>query len=253
MIRWGVLFAIVLMGSGCSTWRTMPLTGCNHPSGWCDQIRAEARGAWLYAQLSNNAYGDGPYFALPPTVVETDRAADGNYAWALFERRDSAGTVLERILAFRGTDGWGDFPSGGLTGAQQRDALATFDLVDRLLPDAPTTLTGHSLGGALATHVSLNRANAPAWVFNTSPVFRAEGDLFANPRHSLTEQGDILKILRAPGPEPTQLYTKMNCRRAGPIGNHRILAFATCITQAAAWDESSTGATLQIRLLPPPR
>jgi len=99
------LVTLIFALSGCLHWRQQPLTGRDHVSGWSDQIRAAADEAYLYAQMSVNAYDDGDRYDLGPDIrtvanVPNDRIG---FAYSLFERsRD--GRLAEIIIAFRGTE-----------------------------------------------------------------------------------------------------------------------------------------------------
>jgi len=106
------------------------------------------------AVLSDCVYGDGTVqgwtklnVPLPPP------SGTGFYAAAY--RNDTTGDV---VVAFRGTDDGRDLSVDGSillgnTADQYPDALTFYGNVTTQYPGTPITLTGHSLGGALAQYV----------------------------------------------------------------------------------------------------
>ena len=59
-----ILFAVI---AGCTSTSITKkeLTGCDHPSGWCKEIRDTAQESFIYAQMATNAYGEKAQFKLP--------------------------------------------------------------------------------------------------------------------------------------------------------------------------------------------
>lgn len=244
------LVALLTLG-GCSHGQintVTPLTGCTHPSGWCDQIRTTAEETWLHAQMAANAYRTPP-FDLGPDVQEIDRRDNDaiGYAYVVFVLRRPQGPT-EWVIAFRGTenDTLLDWWNGNLLARQNRRGLATYDdLRRRLGPDARISVTGHSLGGGIATYVSLCRENTPSFIFNSSPRFHDCRPRAENIRQSVVERGEVLKALRVFGAEATQTYTSVNCARGlRPVSQHNIAPLALCLTAGAAWNSPEARASL---------
>ena len=237
------LLACLSWLTACTYWHRVPLTGENHPSGWSDQIRAAGVEAYSYAQMSLNAYDDEhDRYALDPDLVavESRDNDEAGFAYAIFERR-RAGRLVEVIIAFRGTelDDARDMVHGNALGRQNPRGLALYDNV-RSRPayvSVPVTVTGHSLGGGIALHVSLRRSGADAYVFNSSPRFRrGSGPIPNNRRLSIAEYGELLKIVRAPGREAPQTYISINCVPGfAPVTQHGIRLLGDCLTRIAAW------------------
>jgi hypothetical protein len=256
------LAGVVLCLTGCNHLSRVPMTSDAHPSRWAPEVRVEARTAWPYAQLAFNAYQrpgepDRVMMGTGYQVIDREPNDANGFGFIVVEHTQPDGTV-ETIVAFRGTDflTWQDWLSGNLGRAQNEAGLA---LVDRLRANCrtscpPITVTGHSLGGAIATHVSLHRPNVTAWVFNASPHFWRDRRWSSfwpkqpetNERHSIVEHGEVLKMLRVFGREADQLYTSIGCTRRGlPIGDHDIDKLANCLTRIAAWDEPEARAFIQ--------
>lgn len=266
---------------GCAVTQSLPdLTQAHGPctdqsGGWCSFTRDAAVLAWPYAQLASNAYCDDiETFNLPagytissrlPTqeICELERrAAKGEVAaqarlkpihkadrrrnthgfnYTVYDKRDAAGALEQRIIAFRGTDGkqLADWVYGNLGSTQRDQGLALYK-AERAKLDAqgatrvPIAVTGHSLGGAIALQVSLENEGVDAYVFNTSPRYTLLPPN-ANRRIAIAERGDILEALRSRSMPTRQDMLVINCR---PLGNnvtdHSIRKLADCVTWIAA-------------------
>lgn len=228
--------AASLLLAGCITSNPVSQT-FGHPSGWSDETRAVATETYSYALLANNAYRAG-HVDLGPAFRDVGGDPDGRcgFAYEAFERLDD-GQVAEVILAFRGTefDDLGDWACGNIAGTQNRTGLAAFDeWRDRVPRHIPISVTGHSLGGGIATHVSINRANVNSYAFNSSPRFWRLGRQQVNRRISVVEHGEVLKLTRLFGREADQLYMSIGCSRGDPIGQHAMIKLAGCLTEIAA-------------------
>jgi hypothetical protein len=269
MSRLKLLFiALLLLGAtGCATPRpsasskpcpanpdkVLNTTGCT---------QAAAALGYEYAVLAELAYDPKakpdrasrkalaePILAPPPDVVEaeacTELACDGalGYQYRVFHRvRD--GRVIEKIIAFRGTDGKGDWSTNILGRKDQnRAALATF-LKVRGDGAIPVSVTGHSLGGALATQVSMCNPVHMRVSFDASPRFYQSlcpgGRAIPRPADAgvkllhFSEYGEFLGPFRLLGRDPDQLTTPVNCeRRQNTIGQHSIRQLTECIVDHA--------------------
>lgn len=214
-------------------------------------IRATAAAGYEYAVLAALAYDPetSPDFAAPAGLVAVESCAEPacegarGYQYRVFDRiRD--GRVVERIIAFRGTDGPGDW-SANIFGRkdQNRAALATFARV-RGDGAIPVSVTGDSLGGALAVQVSMCHPVHRRVALNASPRFYRslcpEGRVVppsadADQRLFLfSETGEILWITRWLGRNPDQLATRVNCIRGeDTISQHSVRRLAACMIHRA--------------------
>lgn len=125
------------------------------------------------AQLSDHAYSSEG----APKGWERIHTVESHIglSWTLFERHSVHGRV-ERVLAFRGTEGLKDMVTNLLQPAapvlQYQEALVDAKrIIENTDKRANYSLvvTGHSLGGALAQYVSFH-TGVPAVVFNSAPV-----------------------------------------------------------------------------------
>lgn len=252
-----LLIALLLLGTtGCaSVWHTRETRTCPADPGevlntpGC--IRATAALGYEYAVLAALAYEPkaSPDLAPPPGVVEveacTEPACDGalGYQYRVFHRvRD--GQVVEKIIAYRGTDGKGDW-SANLFGRkdQNRAALATF-LKVRGDGNIPVSVTGDSLGGALAVQVSLCHPVHRRVALDASPRFYKRlcpgGLALPRPADASTklllfsETGEILGPTRWLGRNPDQLATRVNCIGGeNTISQHDVRRLAACMIHRA--------------------
>ena len=169
------------------------------------QMRSAKENA-VYAVLSNNVYGkEKEWLPLPGIWQRNDSLTvenqkSGFYAQT-YERREN-GRLKEVVVVFRGTEGSKDWVSGNIFNFQQGDAD---DYIGRVLSskeyrpkkvgtDVKFMATGHSLGGALAQHIS-HSTGIDAVVFNSSPLegveVRKSGKIT-----SISEKGDPLAPTR---------------------------------------------------------
>lgn len=231
--------------TGCVTWKKVPLTERDHPTRFAKEIRDTAGTAFEYAQMAYNSYDDPTQYDLGPTLIEAFEGGEEglDFQYKIFHRK-ADGQVREVILAFRGTDSLRDFATGNLSLRQNNAGLRLFDEQRAMWPAARITVTGHSLGGGIASHITLNRKGTDGFFFNTSPVFLKGKRNFDNDRNSIVEYGEVNKLLRLFGREPTQLYTSVNCSTGNPIDQHAAKALADCLTWMAAWTYSEANASL---------
>lgn len=222
------------------------------PGGWCDFVREAAQASFGYAMLSSNAYQDEDTYAALPLAFEPRQAADNDgsgLAYSVFDRfevRDGKrGKLLARVIAFRGTEGvsWNDLFSGTLGDRQRFGARAVYTaeraaLDDAGMSDVAIEVTGHSLGGALATQISIDHPEVRAYLFNTSPFFTGDPMLNDANRLAISERGEFLRLLRRYKVSAASEQVVINCNPTDNAGSkHSIRKLADCLTWIAAYGD----------------
>ncbi|MFM7348600.1 MAG: alpha/beta hydrolase [Erythrobacter sp.] len=223
------------------------------PGGWCGFLREAAVEAFPYALASTNAYvGDDDIFARPGRVLQrierlpiAPEDADKGFSYELFNQYapgsggDAARQPVARVIAFRGTDfkGLSDIFYGTLRDDQIAMALRHFDAEQkRLGNDLPWVVAGHSLGGALATEVSVAHPEVRAFMFNTSPFTRSEVRANALKRSVFNERGEFLRGFAKYDEPPAANVFTINCEpRKNALLKHKVRPLADCITWVAAY------------------
>jgi hypothetical protein len=159
----------------------------------------------VYAILSNDAYSSS-HVQLPlpqgwkeNTDFRTNTDPKTGYAQAVYEMYQDD-KLVEVVLSFRGTDNKKDWITSlePLHRIQVPEAEANYKKVLEKYKDtgAKITVTGHSLGGGLALHISFHFPGADAIVFNASPVAKPGLKPKKNSRISISESGEILETPR---------------------------------------------------------
>ncbi|MBI5691117.1 MAG: hypothetical protein HZC55_13595 [Verrucomicrobia bacterium] len=163
-----------------------------------------------YAMLASNCYHKANRIKFPvelldwvrvdlagnPTDSPTATRTSG-LAYDIFEKRNSE----EVAFAFRGTDSKRDFLTGnfaiGPTRKQYTEALEAFRQYRQKHPQKKITLTGHSLGGALALTISV-REGIDAVAFDASPRISDGLENRQEPakRVMIYQAGEILVLVR---------------------------------------------------------
>ncbi|MBD2841349.1 alpha/beta hydrolase family protein [Erythrobacter rubeus] len=264
MLRSAFASLVLLVLSGCVTYPdiTQSRSPCrSEPGGWCAFVRDAAVEAYSFAIAATNAYAgdDDTYEDLGPALRKLDRLeiaeedADKGFGYEIFEQLgppDSLGErkPIARILAFRGTDfdGFTDIFYGTLRDDQIEIALRYFELERERWGDDPTWIvTGHSLGGALATEVSIKYPSVKAYMFNTSPFYN--GDAMTNDvrRTVINERGEFLRRVSKFSLAPAADEYVINCApEAGRFTKHKVRPLADCITWIAAYASEDAGAVV---------
>lgn len=230
------------------------------PGGWCDFVREAAQASYGYAMLSSNAYQDDDSFTSLPLAFEPRQAADNDgsgLAYSVFDRfevRDGQrGRLLARVIAFRGTEGtsWNDLFSGTLGDRQRFGARAVY-VAERAMLDAAgmadvaIEVTGHSLGGALATQISIEHPEVKAFLFNTSPFFTGDPMLNDTNRLAVSERGEFLRLLRRYKAGAAAEQVVINCNPSATAGSkHSIRKLADCLLWIAAYGDREALALLE--------
>ncbi|MBP7080385.1 MAG: DUF2974 domain-containing protein [Rhodocyclaceae bacterium] len=171
-----------------------------------------ALNGYLYAVLGtyvlqkDSTEGRTHYFELPARAKLAPRLHRRNVTSGFeansFEIYDKVNPshLREIVVVFSGSDEDADWRTNFSSDtAQYEEAIAYVQSVSRQYPQVPIAVTGYSLGGALAVHVTKHPATAglvyAAWVFNPSPKTWADSSI--NPKIWLAAtSNDILKIAR---------------------------------------------------------
>ena len=210
--------------------------------------------AYTYAIAATNAYtGDDDLYEdlgvtlAPIERLPIDEEAEGKgFGYELFAQyalgsaANPNRTPRARILAFRGTDfdGFTDIFYGTLRNDQIEIAVATYEAEAARFDDGiPWIVVGHSLGGALATEVSIAHPEVRAYMFNTSPFYGGEDMVNDMQRTVFNERGELLRRFARYDESPAADVFTLNC---GPRNNtftkHKLRPIADCLIWIAAYE-----------------
>lgn len=240
------------------------------PGGWCAFVRDAAIDAYPYAIAATNAYtGDTDLYTDPGPVLEqlerlpiAPEDAEKGFGYEIFaqyapgSKGDPGRVPIARILAFRGSDfdGFTDIFYGTVRSDQIDIALRYFEAEQkRWGTDPQWIVTGHSLGGALATEVSIKYPKVRAYMFNTSPFYRGETMTNDMARTVFNERGEVLRRFARFDVAPAAEVFTLNCGpRNGAITKHRIRLLADCVTWIAAYGSKDAAAVIRANPVPKP-
>ena len=207
--------------------------------------------AWPYAQLAYNSYRretidpDARPFVMPREFISVGSRYGNDEIGLAFETVVRTAPQRELIFVFRGTEGGPsakncDWARGNFAFYQQRRAARIIANLINKYSDHQLVFVGHSLGGAIATHLSFRHPGSRTYIFNPSPMFRADG-VVGDPRVdwrrrlSVVNRFEFLYAARGPMREATQIYLPVNCGGGiNPVTRHSMFRLATCLTRKAA-------------------
>ncbi len=257
------LAALALLAlSGCVTYPniTQARSSCEtQPGGWCSFISAAAKEAYPYAIAATNAYyDDDDVYALPQGAeawlklhkrleIAPEDARKG-FDYQIFEQSksepgpDGPTTRKLMVIAFRGTDpAFNDIWHGSIKRTQIKLALDYFEREKARFPShLPWVATGHSLGGALATELSLADADVTAWSFNLSTFYRGHAEANSAQRTVINERGEVLEGFRKNKPASASNIFQINCRpQKNRLKKHSIRTVGDCLVWIAAYTDEN--------------
>ena len=218
--------------------------------GWCGFVSQMALSSYEYGPLAQNAYApDHETFTQLPAGISLREFAPNDssgFAYAIFERHEGE-ALREVILAFRGTefsslDDWlrGNFGSG-----QRERGMALFTAERARLDEAGqgdvlVSVTGHSLGGAIAAHIAQADERVKLRAFNTSPNFMPAADALSGDRILISETGEALERLRSGSAFPGQDIYMLDCQQGeSTFYQHKMRPLADCLIWIAAYREQA--------------
>ena len=237
-LDWRSAIALVLLAA-CATSPTVR-TYCDgyespepflEPDSFSEEYQEVARQAYIYAQMSANAYDGVPQFVMPDSIRQGSPREEGDGLQATLFEIESAGRLTAVVIAFRGTEGSNreDWTHGNIGSTQLRLAERLYETVRASYPDTVRIITsGHSLGGALALQVSITYPGVDAYVFNSTYRFEWHGVSHQAHRIGIADARDVAGGARGYYQNPDVLhYGEYRCT-SGVIAPHRMDRLARC-------------------------
>lgn len=199
---------------------------------------------YVYAIMSSNAYERELQIDIPDWErIKRVIVRKHGFSADIYVSTDDTKVAI----AFRGTDNLKDWSYGNL----DTDPHGQYADADTLFQDVLTEhkgkeiiVTGHSLGGGLAMHISLLNANVDAIAFHPSPrVFvNKQYDKYDNDITIIYEAGEVLtltrKLLKTIRKIKPHKY-RYNFLGGLSVSEHSIENFARCMYASIHEDESN--------------
>ncbi len=233
------------------------------PGGWCDFTAQMARDAYHYAPLAQNAYEPDheTYARLPDGIAMRLQVPNDKYgfAYAIFDRTEN-GQLTEVIIAFRGTE-FGDFNDwrhGNIGTTQRMLGVQLYHMLrgqlnEAGMVDTPISVTGHSLGGAIAAQVSLENEGVKLRVFNASPHFADIMDPPPADRMAISERGELLQLARRSKNFPGHDAFILDCNPgASSVIDHKMRPLGDCLIWIAAYQDKAAHDLIAANNVQPP-
>lgn len=142
-----------------------------------------------YVIMANNSYGDEKQISL--VNYSFINRYQNNFNGFSADIYENIKTKEEVVIAFRGTESIKDIIYGTILNNQMESADKIYKKIKDQYIDHNITVTGHSLGGALALNLSTKYKNLKTIVFNTS-FFYVYPTTIDNNRIIIHEDDEIL-------------------------------------------------------------
>lgn len=196
-----------------------------------------------YAIMSSNAYDRKLQISIPgwKRIKRAEKKQHG-FSADIYLSDDKESVVI----AFRGTDDKKDWLNANVDTnieGQYADADSLFRRVLEDYGNKKITTTGHSLGGGLAIHVSLENQGVDAFVFDATPrIFAGKNyGKYDNRIVQAYESGEILVPLRKLFSTLKKIKIeeyRYNFLGGNIVGEHSIEAFSRCMYASINTQES---------------
>lgn len=206
-----------------------------------------------YVLQKDNKEGRDHYFRLPERIQQIPELSESDiksgFEANVFEIYTMSGSLDEVVIAYTGSNDAADWITNfSFTNKEQYEQARSYiTRVSAKYPDIKFAVTGYSLGGALASHVTKHPKTKDlvkiSWVFNPSPKTWTNSDPDPRIWHASTKK-DLLKVARWPifrvlpgvnyvGAESEQRAEKYYLIKSNPIYAHYRWALARNILHVA--------------------